>query len=70
MRNITGYARPTIERAEQAKRLVRGTAALAEELIDAAQIQAAADRLQTAADELRAYDKRLHGYVAPKREGF
>ena len=45
----------TITRDSQAKTLVRGAAELAQELIDGANVAAAADRLETAAKELRAY---------------
>lgn len=49
--------REGITRDPQAKALVRGMTETALELIDAARIDAAADRLQTAVDQLRAYAK-------------
>ena len=48
---------PGLTRDAQAKALVRGMTETALDLIDAAKIEAAADRLQTAVEQLRAYAK-------------
>lgn len=49
--------REGITRDPQARAMVQGMTETALQLIDAAQIEAAADRLQTAVAQLRAYAK-------------